>query len=122
MLLNDGQVYSTGASAIPNVVSEPRIVLTGTLAIDYVAQYAGVFADLPRHRGINLAVQLESIERRFGGCAMNITRGPPNKRSGRPHRAQPGRAVARCSDQRMRASGKTGRHKGGPYGAARKTR
>jgi len=42
------------------------------LAIDYVAAYAGVFSDLPRHRGINLAVQLESIERRFGGCAMNI--------------------------------------------------
>ena len=72
VLLNDDQVYSTGASAIPNVASEPRIVLTGTLAIDYVARYDGVFADLPRHRGINLAVQLESIERRFGGCAMNI--------------------------------------------------
>lgn len=27
---------------------------------------------MPRHRGINLAIQLESIERRFGGCAMNI--------------------------------------------------
>lgn len=58
---------------IPNVASNPpRIVLTGTLAIDYVADYAGVFSELPRHRGINLAVQLESIERRFGGCAMNI--------------------------------------------------
>ena len=42
------------------------------MAIDYVAAYAGVFSDLPRHPGINLAVQLESIERRFGGCAMNI--------------------------------------------------
>ena len=66
-------VYPTGAGAVPNVVSDPpRIVLTGTLAIDYVADYAGVFSGLPRHRGINLAVQLESIERRFGGCAMNI--------------------------------------------------
>ena len=73
MLLNDDQVYSTGAGAIPDVASEPpRIVLTGTLAIDYVAEYAGVFAELPRHPGINLAVQLGSIERRFGGCAMNI--------------------------------------------------
>ncbi|MDE0038409.1 MAG: PfkB family carbohydrate kinase [Gammaproteobacteria bacterium] len=61
------------AGAISNVASDPpRIVLTGTLAIDYVAAYPGVFAELPRHRGINLAVQLESIERRFGGCAMNI--------------------------------------------------
>lgn len=67
------QVYSTGTGAIPNIVSDPpRILLTGTLAIDYVAEYAGVFSELPRHRGINLAVQLGSIERRFGGCAMNI--------------------------------------------------
>ena len=73
MLLNEHQVYSTGAGAIRNVDSNsPRIVLTGTLAIDYVAAYAGVFSGLPRHPGINLAVQLESIERQFGGCAMNI--------------------------------------------------
>ncbi len=50
----------------------PKVVLTGTLAIDYVAAYPGVFTSLPRHQGINLAVQLGSIERRFGGCAMNI--------------------------------------------------
>jgi len=47
-------------------------VLTGTLAIDYVAAYPGAFSALPRHPGINLAVQLKTIERRFGGCAMNI--------------------------------------------------
>ncbi|MDE0193780.1 MAG: PfkB family carbohydrate kinase [Gammaproteobacteria bacterium] len=73
VLLNEHQVYSTGAGAIPDLISDsPRIVLTGTLAIDYVAAYPGVFSELPRHPGINLAVQLESIERRFGGCAMNI--------------------------------------------------
>ena len=73
VLLNEHQVYSTGAGAIPDVISDsPRIVLTGTLVIDYVAAYPGVFSELPRHPGINLAVQLESIERRFGGCAMNI--------------------------------------------------
>lgn len=49
-----------------------RILLTGTLAIDYVAAYPGVFSALPRHTGINLAVQLDSIERRYGGCALNI--------------------------------------------------
>lgn len=27
---------------------------------------------MPQHRGINLSVQLDRIERRFGGCAMNI--------------------------------------------------
>ena len=47
-------------------------MLTGTLAIDHVANYPGVFSELPRHRGINLAIQLGAIERRFGGCAMNI--------------------------------------------------
>lgn len=49
-----------------------RILVTGTLAIDYVCDYPGAFSTLPRHRGINLSVQLDRIERRFGGCAMNI--------------------------------------------------
>lgn len=72
VLINDGQVYLTGAAAISTVDSDRRVVLTGTLAIDYVAAYPGTFAELPRYPGINLAVQLGSIERRFGGCAMNI--------------------------------------------------
>lgn len=71
-VMNDRRVYSTGAWAIRNTPSAFRILLTGTLAIDYVAAYPGAFSALPRHRGINLAVQLDSIERRFGGCAMNI--------------------------------------------------
>ena len=49
-----------------------RVLLTGTLAVDHIGHYAGEFAELPRHPGINLAVQLSGIERRFGGCAMNI--------------------------------------------------
>ena len=49
-----------------------RILLTGTLAIDYVGEYPGTFSRLPKHDGINLSVQLARIERRFGGCAMNI--------------------------------------------------
>ena len=49
-----------------------RILLTGTLAIDYVGEYPGTFSRLPKHEGINLSVQLARIERRFGGCAMNI--------------------------------------------------
>ena len=47
-------------------------MITGTLAIDYVGRYPGAFSALPRHRGINLSVQLDHIDRRFGGCAMNI--------------------------------------------------
>ena len=49
-----------------------RILLTGTLAIDYAGEYPGRFSELPRHPGINLSVQLDRIERHFGGCAMNI--------------------------------------------------
>lgn len=49
-----------------------RILIPGTLAIDYACDYPGVFSALPQHRGINLSVQLDRIERRFGGCAMNI--------------------------------------------------
>ena len=42
------------------------------MAIDYVGRYPGTFSALPRHRGINLSIQLDEIDRRFGGCAMNI--------------------------------------------------
>ena len=49
-----------------------RVLVTGTLAIDHIGRYPGAFSALPRHRGINLSVQLERIERRFGGCAMNV--------------------------------------------------
>ena len=37
-----------------------------------MGSYPGIFTGLPRHRGINLAIQLGRIERHFGGCAMNI--------------------------------------------------
>lgn len=49
-----------------------RILVTGTLAIDYAATYPRTFAGLPRHDGINLSIHLDSIRRDFGGCAMNI--------------------------------------------------
>ena len=52
-----------------------RVLVTGTLAIDYVADYGGRFSQLPRHPGVNLSIQLDRIERRFGGCAMNIAYG-----------------------------------------------
>lgn len=52
-----------------------RILITGTLAIDYTGRYAGHFHDLPRHGGINLSIELDRIDRRFGGCAMNIAYG-----------------------------------------------
>ncbi len=37
-----------------------------------MGEYPGTFSRLPKHDGINLSVQLARIERRFGGCAMNI--------------------------------------------------
>ena len=37
-----------------------------------MGEYPGTFARLPKHDGINLSVQLARIERRFGGCAVNI--------------------------------------------------
>lgn len=37
-----------------------------------MGEYPGTFSGLPKHGGINLSVQLARIERRFGGCAMNI--------------------------------------------------
>lgn len=61
-------------AAIPNAPPPPAssILLTGTLAIDYLGSYGGAFSTLPRHPGINLSVQLARIARHFGGCAMNI--------------------------------------------------
>ena len=50
----------------------PRVLVTGAIAIDYCAAYAGRFNALPRHAGINLSIALERMERRFGGCAANI--------------------------------------------------
>mgnify|MGYP005727433031 CR=1 FL=1 len=58
------QVYATE----PNI----RILITGTLAIDYVATYPRPFQSLPHHAGINMSIHLDDIDRRFGGCAMNI--------------------------------------------------
>jgi len=52
-----------------------RVLVPGTLAIDYVADYGGRFSQLPRHPGVNLSIQLDRIGRRFGGCAMNIAYG-----------------------------------------------
>ncbi len=43
--------------------------------MDYAADYGGRFSGLPRHPGVNLSIQLDRIERRFGGCAMNIAYG-----------------------------------------------
>jgi adenosine kinase len=49
-----------------------RILVTGTLAIDFIGRYEGTFepygADLP----LNMSVQLSELEQGFGGCAMNI--------------------------------------------------
>lgn len=55
--------------------SGPRplaILVTGTLAIDHVGEYPGSFSGLSAHDGLNACIQLARIERRFGGCAMNI--------------------------------------------------
>ena len=49
-----------------------RVLVTGALAIDHIGHYPGAFSALPRHRGINLSVRLDRVDRRFGGCAMNI--------------------------------------------------
>ncbi|MCY3883312.1 MAG: PfkB family carbohydrate kinase [Gammaproteobacteria bacterium] len=49
------------------------VLVTGTLAIDYIAKYPGSFARLSDHVGINVSTRVEQLERQFGGCAMNIS-------------------------------------------------
>lgn len=48
-------------------------MVTGTLAIDYIASYPGSFARLSDHLGINVSTRVEKLDRQFGGCAMNIS-------------------------------------------------
>ncbi len=62
----------TVTSAAPGTPRPARILVTGAIAIDYCATYPGRFATLPRHHGINLSIQVERLEQRFGGCAANI--------------------------------------------------
>ena len=57
----------------PDPPRAARILVTGAVAIDDCADYPGRFAALPRHPGINLSIQLDRLERRFGGCAANIS-------------------------------------------------
>ncbi len=47
-------------------------MITGTLALDYIAQYPNSFSKLTDHVGINVSTRIEHLERQFGGCAMNM--------------------------------------------------
>ncbi len=49
-----------------------KVVVSGTLAIDFLGRYPGRFSDLPNDTQLNFTVQLDAVERAFGGCALNI--------------------------------------------------
>ena len=49
-----------------------KILVCGTLAIDYLSRYPGAFASLPTHTSLNFSMQIEGLRREFGGCALNI--------------------------------------------------
>lgn len=49
-----------------------RILVTGTLAIDFIGRYPGTFAAYAEGEPLNMSVQLSKLEQGFGGCAMNI--------------------------------------------------
>ena len=48
------------------------ILVTGTLAIDYLAKYPGSYGRLSDHVGVNVSTRVSELEKHFGGCAMNI--------------------------------------------------
>lgn len=49
-----------------------KVLVSGTLAIDYLGRYPGRFSNLPNDMQLNFTVQLDAMERAFGGCALNI--------------------------------------------------
>lgn len=49
-----------------------KILVSGTLAIDYLSRYPGKFGTLPTGTSLNFSMQIEGLRREFGGCAMNI--------------------------------------------------
>jgi len=49
-----------------------KILVCGTLAIDYLSRYRGAFASLPTGTSLNFSMQIDGLRREFGGCAMNI--------------------------------------------------
>ena len=49
-----------------------RVLVCGTLAIDFLSRYPGAFASLPTGTSLNFSMQIEELRREFGGCAMNI--------------------------------------------------
>lgn len=49
-----------------------RILVCGTLALDYLLQYRGEFAALPTGTSLNFSMQVDDLARQFGGCALNI--------------------------------------------------
>ena len=56
----------------PEAPTIERLLVTGTLAFDYVGAYPGSFDALQRHTGINVSLHLAEVDRFFGGCAINI--------------------------------------------------
>lgn len=48
------------------------ILVVGTYAIDYIGYFDESFADLPEPEALNLSIQLDGLQKGFGGCAMNI--------------------------------------------------
>ncbi|HAK52498.1 MAG TPA: hypothetical protein DCM54_11440 [Gammaproteobacteria bacterium] len=59
-------------------VTEPWVLVCGSIAIDFVGQYNGSFAnyqDRYEINALNISLQLSDLRTSFGGCGMNITYG-----------------------------------------------
>ena len=58
--------------------TEPWVLVCGSIAIDFVGQYDGSFADYQERyeiNALNISLQLTDLRSSFGGCGMNITYG-----------------------------------------------
>src|SRR5262249_52822449 len=65
----------TGSRAAHRKVHEMKIVVTGSIAFDYLMSFPGRFTEhiLPEHLSrISLSFLVDSMEKRRGGCGPNI--------------------------------------------------
>src|SRR5207302_25745 len=66
-------VHSGGVESLPRI--DMRIVVTGSIAFDYLMSFPGKFTEhfLPEHMNrVSLSFLVDTMDKRRGGCAPNI--------------------------------------------------
>lgn len=70
VVANDARL--SRALSCTNIFWMKKVLVTGTLAIDFIGRYPGTFESYGDGQPLNMSVQLSELNQGFGGCAMNI--------------------------------------------------